>query len=108
MPFPAVDRVIYERNPLVEVICQVRFPAILRIDVEPPAAFQEAIRGAFPAFSESAGIEAPLALPVEMAKQLPDAIAKQLGALRMAFNAGQKSYTFASDDEDRTWALVLT
>lgn len=41
MPFPAVDRVIYRNNPLVNVICQARFPTILRIDTEIPSAFQE-------------------------------------------------------------------
>jgi uncharacterized protein (TIGR04255 family) len=108
MPFPAVDRVIYQRNPLVEVICQVRFPAVLRIDVEPPAAFQDVIRHDFPVFTETSGFEAPLALPPAVAKQLPDSIAKQLGAFRMAINSGQKAYNFASDDKDQDWTIVLT
>ena len=47
MAFPEVERVIYERNPLDEVICQLRFPAILKID-EPPIAFQEQIRTRYP------------------------------------------------------------
>jgi len=32
MPFPEVKRVIYEHNPLDKVICQLRFPPILRIE----------------------------------------------------------------------------
>jgi len=106
MPFPDYERVIYQRNPLGEVICQVRFPAILRIEVDPPARFQDAIRGAFPVLTESSGIEAPLALPAEIAKQLPQPIAQQLGAMRMAIGGGQKSYTFASEDGD--WSIALT
>jgi uncharacterized protein (TIGR04255 family) len=108
MPFPAVDRVIYGRNPLVEVICQVRFPAILRIEVEPPAAFQQVNREAFPVFTETSGIEGPLSLPPEVAQQLPEAVTRQLSALRMAIGSGQKSYSFASDDAGQTWTLVLT
>jgi len=45
-------RVIYRRNPLADVICQLRFPQILSIETELPVAFQEAIRGAYPRFSQ--------------------------------------------------------
>lgn len=41
MPLAAVDRVIYGKNPLDNVICQARFPTILRIDAEVPSAFQQ-------------------------------------------------------------------
>ena len=40
----------YRRNALLEVICQIRFPSILKIDVEEPAAFQEQIRRDFPKY----------------------------------------------------------
>ena len=36
---------------LREVICQIRFPAILSIDTREPADFQEAIRAAFPRYA---------------------------------------------------------
>lgn len=48
MGFPETERVIYGRNPLVEVICQLRFPTILKIEAEAPAAFQDAIRRDYP------------------------------------------------------------
>lgn len=101
MPFPEYERVIYQRNPLIEVICQVRFPAILRIDVEPPASFQEAIRGAFPVLTESSGIETQVSIPVG---GVPEEFVQQLSALGMAM-AGLKSYSFASEDGD--WTIVL-
>ncbi len=41
---------IYEKHQLVEVICQLRFPTILSIDTETPAAFQEKIRARFPRY----------------------------------------------------------
>lgn len=41
---------IYEKQQLVEVICQLRFPAILSIETEVPSAFQERIRSRFPRY----------------------------------------------------------
>jgi uncharacterized protein (TIGR04255 family) len=44
MTFPASDRVVYARNPLIQVICQLRFPPILTIAAKEPADFQERVR----------------------------------------------------------------
>ncbi len=44
-------RCIYSQNPLVEVICQLRFPEILSIESQLPAAFQDAIRSTFPKYT---------------------------------------------------------
>ena len=52
MPFPEVDRIIYKNNPLDNVICQFRFPPILKIDKESPAEFQDLIRDQFPYYLE--------------------------------------------------------
>lgn len=51
MLFPDYEPCTYENNQLLEVICQLRFPAILSINETLPAAFQEDIRGEFPQFS---------------------------------------------------------
>jgi uncharacterized protein (TIGR04255 family) len=48
MRFPDQDRVIYERNPLVEVICQIRFPRNLEIESQLPIEFQKLISIDFP------------------------------------------------------------
>ena len=40
-PFPDTPRVVYNKNPLFEVLCQLRFPHILRIETEIPAAVPE-------------------------------------------------------------------
>lgn len=45
-----MKRVIYERNPLIEVILQMRFPTILIINSKEPAEFQEAIRAEYPIY----------------------------------------------------------
>ncbi len=47
--FPCKPDVQLENSPLIEVLCQVRFPPILRIaGEEPPSEFQEHIRSQFP------------------------------------------------------------
>lgn len=54
--FPHREDVRLERAPLAEVICQVRFPPILRIADDPPVAFQERIRGRFPQLDAEQGV----------------------------------------------------
>ena len=51
MLFAEYDRCQYARSPLVEVICQLRFPAILTINTKEPAEFQEAVRHGFPRYA---------------------------------------------------------
>ena len=49
--FSKEERCIYRKNQLQEVICQLRFPEILSIGVNVPAAFQDAIRDEYPQYS---------------------------------------------------------
>lgn len=51
MPFCDTERFIYEDTALIEVVCQLRFPPILRIEAEIPAKFQDRIRHVFPNYS---------------------------------------------------------
>lgn len=51
MLFSDFDRYTYTRSPLIEVICQLRFPTILTINTREPAEFQEAIRAEFPRYA---------------------------------------------------------
>jgi uncharacterized protein (TIGR04255 family) len=46
--FPQREDVRLQRAPLAEVICQVRFPLVLRIASEQPFTFQEWVRERFP------------------------------------------------------------
>lgn len=48
--FSDLPRQSYANNQLVDVICQLRFPAILSIDAQEPFQFQELIRDEFPKF----------------------------------------------------------
>jgi len=100
-PFPSVPRVIYAQNPLREVICQLRFPSILRIEAELPAAFQDRIRDVFPIYQEQSIPASPLAglsLPAEL-MQLVEAnfLGSQKPPYAFRSEDGQWSVTMAKD-----------
>jgi len=91
MSFPNSPRVRYNKNPLIEVICQLRFPKILTIEKDPPADIQESIRPEYPSLVVKEGIEFAFPMPKE--------------AQPFALSRG-KSYEFGS--EDNNWKLVLS
>lgn len=80
-PFPIVDRVVFANNPLHEVVCEFRFPTILKIDSEPPASFQELVRHKFPLLAKQAGVNLPT-LPPQVANALAGAIPKAATAFK--------------------------
>ena len=51
MLFADNTRYSYVNSPLIEVICQLRFPTILSIGSTEPAQFQEAVRSDFPRYA---------------------------------------------------------
>lgn len=59
MLFSNRPRVHYQNAPVHEVICQLRFPAILSINSEEPAEFQKAIRAEFPQYSQRQELPPP-------------------------------------------------
>lgn len=68
-------RCCYQNNTLADVICQLRFPDILTIDVNVPADFQEAIRSEFPLYSVKKEMPAPKVVgnPVNLHVEKQDA-----------------------------------
>jgi uncharacterized protein (TIGR04255 family) len=54
--FPVQKDVRLLKSPLNEVICQVRYPPVLRIAEEKPIGFQERLRGQFPELRVEHGI----------------------------------------------------
>lgn len=92
MPFPPAPRVIYEINPLDEVVCQLRFPPILKIDAEPPAAFQELIRADYPTYEHKSAVKLPPGLPPNLVADFP--------------LSGPKTHVFGTRDD--VWRLSLT
>jgi uncharacterized protein (TIGR04255 family) len=91
--FPDSPRFIYAKAPLTDVICQLRFPPILRIESDPPADFQDRIRAIFPLLERGAQ-------HVGLAQGLPPEILKMIGSA-----TGGTHYIFRT--EDQTFSLTL-
>lgn len=81
------------------VLCQLRFPAILRIDKEPPADFQEKLRHQFPLFQE-ANDAANLQLPENLAQIIPSDM------LDLMVARSNPKFQFVS--KDKGWVISLT
>jgi uncharacterized protein (TIGR04255 family) len=97
MSFPESPRVLYGKNPLDQVICQLRFPPVLRIDSELPATFQERVRSAYPYFEQKSAFD--------LGPDVPSEIARLLGASLPPGNSAVR-YEFISDDRLRTATLT--
>lgn len=94
MLFADRDRYTYARSPLIEVICQLRFPTILTINTREPAEFQEAIRQEFPKYAVRAEQPAPRVVN----PNTPNAKLEQQPAIQ--------NYNFVS--ADGCWKINLT
>lgn len=91
--FLQTDRVQYQKPQLLEVICQLRFPAILSIAAREPAEFQELIRGSYPRYDR--GIE-----------KLPPKVLGQPGNMKLENQPDVINYRFLS--ADGRWKVNLT
>lgn len=92
MDLPKSERVIYQRNPLIEVMCQLRYPTILKVNSD-PVDFQEAIRDEYPYYE----VNKP---------QLPSDINKFIQQTGFPFPNEEIGHLFKS--EDKKWLLILT
>ncbi len=92
MKLPEFERVIYERNPLIEVVCQLRFPTILKIAHQEPVEFQDEIRFQYPLFESNQ-------------QQIPSEFKKAVQQFGLPL-PGEQSYSFKS--EDKQWELSIT
>lgn len=100
MRFPESERVLYERNPLTEVICQLRFSTILKIEAVSPYEFQESLREQYPIYRlREPNFNIPSDAPQEV-RQL--AAAAVSSALRQQV---RPAHEFLS--EDGSWKVVL-
>lgn len=89
MPFAPSGRVTYGKNPLEQVICQLRFPTILRVEAQAPAEFQDAIRRDFPIY------EAKTSANVKVSK-----------VLGLQLNLSTTEHQFKSEDETYVVSLA--
>jgi len=99
MIFPETRRIIYSKNPLDEVICQLRFPPILRIEKEIPYEFQDKIRAVFPEYLEREEKQIPI--PGQDLENVP---AELFGLARNI--SSRRNYSFLS--EDKKWKINIT
>ncbi len=92
MNLPEFERVIYKRSPLVEVVCQLRFPPILKISHQEPVEFQDKIRAKYPLFETTRA-------------QLPSEISHVVQQLGLPL---QSDVAYNLKSEDQRWSLSLT
>ena len=98
MPFPESERVVYGENPLVEVICQLKFPPILDISKAVPADFQKKVRKLYPLYEEDTEPSLP---------ELPSHIPQEALKLAAQFlQDGSRTHRFLTDDGLRVIALT--
>ncbi len=99
MPFPDKKRIIYNKNPLDQVVCQLRFPPILKIDTEIPVKFQDKIRKDFPHYMDM--IEGQVEFSPKVKVGISSEVSDQMLPL-----PGYKNHEFKSEDEQ--WKINLT
>ena len=99
MSFSQVDRVIYKKNPLEQVLCQLRYSPILAIDSKLPAEFQDYIRDDFPIYEEMPNAHHEITAGINF--QLSD-----LTISPFANVSTTKNHIFIT--EDRDWRIDLT
>jgi len=97
MRFDRPQRVVYEQNPLAEVVCQIRFPRILQIDNELPVAFQNRIRSEYPI----AQLEQPFLSLFGRVSPAPEPISAS-----MPLPANERTFQFLS--ADKKWKASLS
>lgn len=95
MPFPAVDRVRYERNPIELVVCQLRFPPILRIEADIPSKFQDMIRDRYPLYESKSVLNLSPGLPAELASFFQN----------LPLGSSPKAHDFINANRD--WTITL-
>lgn len=97
MPFPKSERIQYEHNPLRIVVCQLRFPTILKIEASLPSDFQDQIRELYPVFNERSSMfdaEIPAEIKEVMSRDMKDVL-----------QHGGRHYDFGSSDGRKTITL---
>ena len=103
MPFPRSDREIYSQNPLEQVICQLRFPTILNISAQPPAKFQQEIRGSYPLYHENRRPNIP-----DLPAEIRDAVPPEIRNAWPGFGSPEVPVTYTFQTADETRAVQLT
>ena len=91
-----IKRYIYKKNPLVEVILQLRFPKILSLNSIEPAEYQDKIRSQFPIYQLQVEQENQVMIQNDGKTVIPSVVN----------SAANKNHNFISDDG--FWKINLT
>ena len=94
--FPPSDRVVFEHTPLLEVVVQVRFPTILRIE-QTPTEFQDRIRATFPLYEK---VPTAAGMPIAGGPPLPQEFMQMFGGHMRGV-----SFNFRTEQRDTTLTL---
>jgi uncharacterized protein (TIGR04255 family) len=93
MPLPEVQRVIYRKNPLIEVVFQVRTPKYLPIEAELPAEFQKLVVKDYPIYEQRNVFQFVITAPSQEAGMLPSEVSGRMHAFTSA---------------DKIWSVILS
>jgi uncharacterized protein (TIGR04255 family) len=100
MPFPPSEREIYDINPLNEVICQIRYPAILRVSAATPFEFQDTIRRVYPLYEEKT------VLPSSLPPPLQESLSGLMAAFPFPTPPELREHQFFTEDRIRSISLA--
>jgi uncharacterized protein (TIGR04255 family) len=92
MPLPDFDRAIYQKNPLIGVAFQAKFPRFLTIETEQPAPFQKLIMGDYPIYEQQNVVQIILASGAQDGAQQPAEVQGRMHVFRST---------------DKVWSLSL-
>jgi uncharacterized protein (TIGR04255 family) len=98
MPFPQCERFFYEKSPLKEVVCQLRFPRILSINAQEPFVFQERIRDKFPIYEEMIEQQQQISIDSNNPSPMP----------KIIHSESMKNYKFSTPDNSTHINLTST
>jgi uncharacterized protein (TIGR04255 family) len=99
---PKSDRVVFDQNPLFSVTAQIRFPTILKIQVEVPMSLQEAIRRDYPLYTVAENLS--IDLPSEVPPQVQNLVRANLQRVTGATNEVIHRFSTA----DQNWTVQLS
>ena len=118
MPFDEVERVRYGNKPLERVMCQFRYPPVLRIESEAPTEYQERIQDGFPRLEEATEVNLRVGFGIGSGMP-PDALREAFDATTVnnyAFNSADgnskinltKSFMTLSDSNYQRWENFIS
>jgi uncharacterized protein (TIGR04255 family) len=96
--FPDSPRVIFEQPPIVQVVAQVLFPTILRLE-QTPADFQERVRDAFPLYDKGPEINIADGIQGRVPPDILQILSSQIGAKVHRFSAANRQATITLTSE---------